>query len=114
MQEFSDRLRLVTAELGVSDTDVAQMAGLGVSRYAGYVAGESEPDLATLVRLSGVLGITPNDLLLPDGSHHQTSDRGVMEGRILSALRALRIEDLRLVQSQIQNLVRFFRAKTVR
>ena len=63
MEGVGNRLRARARALGLSDAEVARRAGLGGRRYAHYVADEREPDLATLVRISRILGTTPNDLL---------------------------------------------------
>ncbi|MEQ8965565.1 MAG: helix-turn-helix transcriptional regulator [Azospirillaceae bacterium] len=65
MDGFGERLRARARELGLSDAEVARRAGLTQRRYGHYVRNTREPDLATLVRIAGVLGTTPNRLLLP-------------------------------------------------
>jgi len=64
MDAFAHTLRRRARDLGLSDAEVARRAGLTERRYGHYVGGTREPDLATLVRISEVLAVTPNDLLL--------------------------------------------------
>lgn len=49
--------------MGLSDTKVAERAGLAQTRYAAYTVDKYEPDLGTLLRICRVLHLTPNDLL---------------------------------------------------
>lgn len=63
MQGFGERLRRRAARLGMSDAQVAKAAGLSPRRYGHYVTNDREPDLSTLLRISQVLGTTPDVLL---------------------------------------------------
>lgn len=64
MELFCQQLRLHARKLGLSSAEVARRAGISERRYAYYVTGDREPDLRTLLRISIVLGVTPNDLLM--------------------------------------------------
>jgi transcriptional regulator with XRE-family HTH domain len=64
MHDFAHRLRERARELELSDAEVARRAGLSERRYGYYATSEREPNLATLIRICEVLGVTPNDLLL--------------------------------------------------
>ena len=57
------RMKARARELGLSDTKVAERAGLAQTRYAAYAIDKYEPDLATLLRICRALRLTPNDLL---------------------------------------------------
>ena len=57
------RMKARARELGLSDTKVAERAGLAQTRYATYTIDKFEPDLGTLLRICRVLHVTPNDLL---------------------------------------------------
>lgn len=63
MQGLGDRLKRRAKELELTDSEVARRLGMQQSRYAHYVAGTREPDLATLARVCRVLKTTPNALL---------------------------------------------------
>lgn len=63
MNSFAMKLRERAAALGLSNAEVARRAGLTERRYAHYVSGDREPDLATLVKVAEVLQTSP-DLLL--------------------------------------------------
>lgn len=64
MQGLGERLRVRAEELGLSDSEVARRVGISASRYGKYIRDYTEPDYALLVRICGVLGLTPNDVLL--------------------------------------------------
>lgn len=66
MDGVGRRLRSRAVELGLSDAEVARRAGLTTTRYGHYVTDTREPDLATLVRICRVLGISPDELLAFD------------------------------------------------
>ena len=63
MNGMGARMKARARELGLSDTKVAERAGLAQTRYAAYAVDKYEPDLATLLRICRVLRLTPNDLL---------------------------------------------------
>lgn len=85
MQGMGERMRARAQELGWSDVDVARRLGVTQQRYASYVADRYEPDLAMLVRICSVLGMSPNALLLgdPNGSEDE------LVARIGAAVREL-------------------------
>ena len=83
--------QLAAEELGISNAEAARRSGLRERRYAHYVSGDREPDLATLVRIAEALGVTPNQLLgleeMPTASPHdlllqrvQSAAQGVSDG----------------------------------
>lgn len=55
----TERLREATFELGVSQRDVANFAGMNVTNRGNIERGIANPTLDTLVRLSGVTEIDP-------------------------------------------------------
>ncbi|HYH20697.1 MAG TPA: helix-turn-helix transcriptional regulator [Azospirillum sp.] len=63
MHVLPSRLKARARELRLTDADVARRAGLTERRYGHYVTGTRRPDYETLLRLCGVLGTSPNDLL---------------------------------------------------
>ena len=105
MQAFQTRLRQRAKSLGLSDAEVARRAGLSERRYGHYVAGEREPNLATLVRISEVLALTPNDLLLPEPLTAPENERGGLEARFQSAINSLERDDLELALRQVECLI---------
>ncbi len=66
MQGIGDRLKARATELGLSGAEVARRAGLTATRYGHYLQDIREPDLATLVRICRVLGLSPDVLLAYD------------------------------------------------
>lgn len=107
MESLPQRLRRRAVELGLSDAEVARRAGLTERRYGHYTAGQREPNLGTLVRICGVLGVTPNDLLLDRCGAKQPSPRDLALARIQSAAAGLDLDDLRLAAHQVESLVEF-------
>lgn len=63
MKGFGERLRLRARALGLTDSEVARRLDLSQGRYSNYVNEVVEPDLATLVRIVGVLGISADQAL---------------------------------------------------
>jgi transcriptional regulator with XRE-family HTH domain len=104
METFAQRIRERARELGLSDAEVARRAGLSERRYGYYATGEREPNLATLVRICGVLAATPNDLLLAEGKPPAQSGRERVLARISAAIDQLNLADLELAACQIECL----------
>ena len=103
MEGFGDRLRARARELGFSDAEVARRAGLGQTRYAGYVTDRHEPDFATLKRICAVLGISASDLL---GTPVPTTERArELRDRISSAAEALDERSLEIAAVVVDGLV---------
>ncbi len=86
----------------MSDAEVARRAGLGERRYAHYVTGKREPDLATLLRISQVLGATPNQLLGWEELTAPTNERHALLERLHSALTPLNEDDFRIVVAAVE------------
>ncbi|MBV8524866.1 MAG: helix-turn-helix transcriptional regulator [Acetobacteraceae bacterium] len=68
------------ARSGFRDAEVARRLGLAQSRYANYVNGNREPDLATFARICRALATTPNEIL-GFGSHGAQSAEAEAERR---------------------------------
>lgn len=79
---FASRLRQRAEELGISNAEAARRVGLSERRYAHYVSGKREPDLATLVRIAEILGTSPNWLLGADGVDDQRSKKALLKDRL--------------------------------
>ena len=75
MDVFATNLRQRAQELGLSNAEVARRVGLSERRYAHYVSGRNEPDLAMLVRIGEVLQSTPNQLLGLEQSQGPTDEK---------------------------------------
>lgn len=103
MEVFSNNLRNRAAGLGLSNAEVARRSGLSERRYAHYVSGDREPDLATLVRIASVLAATPDQLLgLEDAPKRSPHD--LLTQRILSAAQGVSEATLEVVAVQIEAL----------
>ena len=63
MDALARALRTRAQELGLSHAAIARRIGVSERRYAHYVTGRNEPDLATLVRIAKALQTSPNELL---------------------------------------------------
>lgn len=100
MSMLSHNLRKWRDVRALTDAEIARRANLSPSRYAHYVAGNREPDMATLVRIARVLGVTPNALL--GVTDHQSPSPTT--ARIIAALETLDGDDLELAGDVIEML----------
>ncbi len=96
-------MRARARELGWSDAEVARRAGLGQTRYAGYVLDQHEPDLATLIRICAALGISVGSILGqieggPDGD-------AALRDRVIAGMGALDSESLKALAIVTDGLV---------
>lgn len=85
MERFAEEIKHRLGTLGLSQAELARRAGVTERAFNHYMSGRSEPSLATLVRVSDVLGCTPNDLLL--GSEGVASRE--KSGKLLAQANAL-------------------------
>jgi transcriptional regulator with XRE-family HTH domain len=101
MDSFAAKLRKRAEELQISNAEAARRVGLSERRYAHYVTGAREPDLATLVKIARVLETTPNDLL-SFGPEPKRSKRILLRDRLLAATNALddRALEIAVVQAE--------------
>lgn len=58
-----ERLKAARLELGVSQMDLAYLAGMNVANYGKIERGIGNPTLDSLVRLAGVMGLDPGNLV---------------------------------------------------
>lgn len=65
-----ERLKAARLELGVSQMDLAYLAGMNVANYGKIERGVGNPTLDSLVRLAGVMGIDPGSLVTGLGLEH--------------------------------------------
>jgi transcriptional regulator with XRE-family HTH domain len=102
MEPFASNLRKRAEELGLSHAEVARRVGLGERRYAHYVSGRNEPDLALLVRIAEVLQTTPDGLLGVDTSRKARSKRALLMERLAAAAETMTDSDLEAAVAQAQ------------
>ncbi|WP_424983890.1 helix-turn-helix domain-containing protein [Maritalea sp. S77] len=107
MKKLSDRLRERAQQLNISNAEAARRIGLEERRYSYYVAGQREPDLATLCRIADRLGTTPNWLLGFDTMSAASDEKKMNIARIENALNSLGEDQLRLLADQIEALSSF-------
>lgn len=104
MNGMGARMKARARELGLSDTKVAERAGLAQTRYATYTIDKFEPDFGTLLRICRVLHVTPNDLL---GWTEIEADSkiGVLQKHIIANLSVLEPDLLNIVDTITSALV---------
>lgn len=100
METLSRNLRHWARNRGWTDAEVARRADLNGRRYANYAKGSREPDMATLVRLARVLGVTPNVLL--GVTADDTAPPEMV--RAVAALSALGPDDLMLAGDLLETI----------
>lgn len=101
MDTLAKNLRRRAEELGLAHAEIARRIGLSERRYAHYVAGRNEPDLATLVRIAKVLETTPNELL-GFGPEAKRSRRSLMRDRLNAAANAMDDRELEITVIQAE------------
>jgi len=106
MITFGSRLRQRAKELGISNSEAARRAGLSEGRYAHYITGKREPDLATVVRIAKVLGTSPNWLLDADTGNDEETPLSNLLDRLSFAARSMTAEDLELLTVQAEAIVK--------
>lgn len=105
METFAKNLKRRAEELDLSNAEVARRVGLSERRYAHYVSGRNEPDLALLLKIASVLQSTPNDLLgLADGAD-PSNERETLLDRLQSVASAMTDDDLRTAITQAEAVV---------
>jgi len=58
-----ERLRAARQKVGMTQADVANLAGMNLANYGKIERGKGNPTLDSLVRLAGVMGIDPGALV---------------------------------------------------
>jgi transcriptional regulator with XRE-family HTH domain len=101
MDTLAKSLRKRAEELGLSHAEIARRVGLSERRYAHYVAGRNEPDLATLVRIATVLETTPNELL-GFGKEIGRTKRELLRDRLSVAAKAMGDRELEMTVIQAE------------
>jgi len=105
MDIFAKRLRERAKQLGISNAEAARRIGLEERRYAHYVSGRREPDLATLKSISEVLGTTPNWLLGVVDAQDKEPKKAALVGRFANAATGMAVEELELCVIQAEAVV---------
>ena len=104
MEPFATNLRRRAELLGISNAEVARRAGLTDRRYGNYVTGRREPDLSTLVRIATVLSISVDELIGMAPEKDVKTVEEIFQERIISALHALKADDLKRLAVMIEAL----------
>jgi transcriptional regulator with XRE-family HTH domain len=60
---LGERVLAERQRVGITQMDVANLAGINVAHYGRIERGIGNPNLETLIRLAGVLGVDPGDLV---------------------------------------------------
>jgi transcriptional regulator with XRE-family HTH domain len=102
MDIFAKNLKNRAEELGLSNAEVARRVGLSERRYAHYVSGRNEPDLALLVKISGLLRTTPNDLLGFGSRQVESTKRSILFDRLSITANILKDADLEIIAIQAE------------
>ena len=101
MDTLAKSLRKRAEELGLSHAEIARRVGLSERRYAHYVAGRNEPDLATLVRIATILESTPNELL-GFGNEMRRTGRDRLTDRLNVAAKSMDDRELEITVIQAE------------
>ncbi|UJW77649.1 helix-turn-helix domain-containing protein [Rhizobium sp. SL42] len=105
MEPFATNLRQRAAQLGISNAEAARRAGLSERRYGNYVSGQREPDLATLVKIAGVLATSVNNLLSAPTETLVSTQKDLLHERVIAGMRVLDRDDLERVAIMVEALV---------
>ncbi len=83
---LGERVLKERQRIGITQMDVANLAGMNVAHYGRIERGLGNPNLETLVRLAGVLGVDPADFVrgmttaqLPPGTSRYTAAEFIKE-----------------------------------
>lgn len=104
MEVFAKNLRRRAQELGLANAEVARRVGLSERRYAHYVSGRNEPDLAMLLKIASVLQSSPNELLSGDMLEAKDS-RVLLLDRLTSAAKIMIDADLEAAVVQAEAVI---------
>jgi transcriptional regulator with XRE-family HTH domain len=101
MDALTRALRARAQELGLSHAAIARRIGMSERRYAHYVTGRNEPDLATLLRIAKALQTSPNDLL-GFAAETKRSKRTLLRDRLNAAAEAMDDRELEMTVVQAE------------
>lgn len=105
MDVFAKNLRRRAKELGLANAEVARRVGLSERRYAHYVSGRNEPDLAMLVKIAEVLQSTPNELLGLEADSSRKAGRELLVERLNAAAAVMTDNDLKAAVAQAEAVI---------
>ena len=105
MDIFAKRLKSRAQQLGISNAEAARRIGLEEGRYAHYVAGRREPDLATFIKIAEVLGTTPSWLLGADEPFDSDPEKAELVAHFKNAATNLEPAELRQFIVQVEAIV---------
>jgi transcriptional regulator with XRE-family HTH domain len=108
--KFSDRLRQLIEDCGISQKQLAQEIQMSPSTLANYVQGSREPDFDTLMRLARYFHITTDYLL---GFQLDTAD-SYQETVLMQIFRALLPEQRETYIAQGKAFIRTNRKENVK
>ena len=94
MSYFSDRLKQIARERGLSVAQMARICEISERTYANYSSGSRQPDFETLLRICGRLGVTPNQLLLDGYQPDPTEKRDALIRRLISVAGMMTDDDI--------------------
>jgi transcriptional regulator with XRE-family HTH domain len=114
MDAFATKLRQRARELKISNSEAARRAGLSERRYAHYVGGTREPDLATLVRIAEALGTTPSMLLGFGAGKRDRAQRSALKTRLNAAVNAMSDRELEILVVQAEAVASHVGSASVR
>ncbi|MBE3582375.1 MAG: helix-turn-helix transcriptional regulator [Thermoanaerobacteraceae bacterium] len=63
MNRFGETLKRLREQMHLRQNDLAEMAGVERSTVANWERGAKQPSLDTLVRLSEIFGVSPDELV---------------------------------------------------
>ena len=101
MDALARALRTRAKGLGLSHAAIARRVGISERRYAHYVTGRNEPDLATLVRIARALQTSPNELL-GFAAEKKRSKRALLRDRLNAAADAMDDRELEITVVQAE------------
>jgi len=104
MEVFARNLRRRAQELGLANAEVARRVGLSERRYAHYVSGRNEPDLAMLLKIADVLQSSPNELLSGDEPQAK-ENRARLIDRLKAASEVMTEADLEVAVAQAEAVI---------
>jgi transcriptional regulator with XRE-family HTH domain len=105
METLARRLQERARQLGISYAEAARRVGLDERRFAHYVSGRREPDMATLVRISSALGTSPNWLLGVSTAVADDPELALFIERFTNAANGMTKQELELCTIQAEAIV---------
>ena len=79
--DFSERLKTIRKEKGLTQAELAEKAGIAVNSIRLYESGKIVPKLDTIARIARAMGLTANDLVAGQWGKFQGGFRSKTEIR---------------------------------